>query len=248
MIEKGIVQPFEPVSLEALEALSLMNRTDTKCVFHVRLLPELLAKVAGHYLVLEINNQRLMPYTSTYFDTPDYLLYTNHHNGVLARYKVRFRDYLISDRTFFELKRKTNKSRTKKKRMEVPFRTQEIAPEGFDFLAAHSPLAGVPLIKVLENRFTRITLAGFATNERVTLDVDMEYVVNGKNLALEGLVIAEIKRGRASTHSPMMQALHEMHITPSGFSKYCIGIVSLVEGVKYNNFKPKLLNLKKILG
>lgn len=247
-MDKGIIKGFQPVTLEALDSLSLMNRTDTKCVFHERYLPEILAKVASNYKVLEINHERIMPYHSTYFDTPEYFLYLSHHNGARPRFKVRLRDYLISDCSFFEVKRKTNKERTKKKRMEVPFRVQTISDESRNFLKLHSPLGDATLIKTLENSFSRITLAGFASNERVTLDIDMSYRTKRNELSMAGLVIAEIKRGSASASSPMLQTLHEMHICATGFSKYCMGIVSLVEGVKYNNFKPKLLTVKKILG
>jgi hypothetical protein len=247
-MDKSIVQEFQPVTLEALDALSLMNRTDSKCVFHAKYLPEVLARVASHYLVLEINNQRLMPYRSTYFDTPDYLLYLRHHNGARPRYKVRLRDYLVSDRSFFEIKRKTNTDKTKKKRIEVPFHTQIINEECQKFLELNSPLGNMNLRSTLENSFSRITLAGFASNERVTLDVDMTYRTKRNELSMAGLVIAEIKQGSASKNSPMLQTLHDMHLTAAGFSKYCIGLVSLVEGLKYNNFKPKLLTIKKILG
>ncbi len=248
MIDKSIIQGFQPVTLQALDALSLMNRTDTKCIFHVRLLPEILEKISSNYHVLEINGERVMPYRSTYFDTTDYRLYHAHHNGARPRYKIRLREYAISDRSFFEIKRKTNKERTKKKRMEVPFHTQEINQECQKFLKLHSPLGDVTLVKNLENKFSRITLAGFATNERVTLDVDISYHFNGTALMMDGLVVAEIKRGAASSFSPMMQVLREMKIPMNGFSKYCIGIVSLVNGVKYNNFKPKLITIKNILG
>jgi hypothetical protein len=198
--------------------------------------------------VLEINNQRLMPYHSTYYDTPDHMLYLSHHNGARPRYKVRFRDYLVSDRSFFEIKRKTNKDKTKKKRIEVPFHTHNLTEESQKFLEVNRPLGKLNLISTLENSFSRITLAGFASNERVTLDVDMSYRNKRSELSMAGLVIAEIKQGSASKNSPMLQTLHDMHLCDAGFSKYCIGLVSLVDGLKYNNFKPKLLTIKKILG
>lgn len=248
MIGPGIITDFRPVTLKELDKLALMNRVDSKFLLRTDRLPELLERIMGDYRVLEISDCRLMPYTSTYFDTPDYFLYRCHHNGVRTRYKVRLRDYLISDRSFFEIKRKTNKEKTKKKRIEVPFKTSQITGESQEFLQTSSPLGDYPLIKTLENSFSRITLAGFETLERVTIDLNVRYKTDTAEMGLEGLAIAEVKRSAASTGSPIQSALREMKIPPGGFSKYCIGIVSLVEGVKYNNFKPKLRNINKIIG
>jgi hypothetical protein len=247
MTDRSLFQSFNPVSLDALDSLSLMDRIDTKFIFNARLLPALLERIAPHYYVLEINGQRFMPYRSVYFDTPDYSLYLHHHNGRLERYKVRMRDYLISDRSFFEVKRKTVKKKTKKKRIEVPFQCDEIKQDGLEFLRYHSPLGDLKLVPSLENSFQRITLAGFASNERVTLDVEVCYQRKGQKFSLDGLVIAEIKRGKACSHSPVQQALRELHVHTPGFSKYCIGIACMVDGVKYNNFKPKLLTINRIL-
>jgi hypothetical protein len=38
-----------------------------------------------------------------------------------------------------------------------------------------------------------------------------------------------------------------MRVYPASFSKYCMGLLALTDDIKKNNFKPKLLNLKKIL-
>jgi hypothetical protein len=115
------------------------------------------------------------------------------------------------------------------------------------FLTKHSDLEGKQLIRTLDNRFSRITLAGFSSMERVTIDLGVSYERDGRILEMPGLVIAEVKRGTGSNGSPVISALKEMKIYACGFSKYCIGIVSMVDTVKYNNFKPKLLNLKKII-
>lgn len=38
-----------------------------------------------------------------------------------------------------------------------------------------------------------------------------------------------------------------MNIHPTGFSKYCIGVSLLYQNVKYNNFKPKLRLVHKLM-
>lgn len=248
MTDLGIIKDFRPVSLKELESLSLMNRVDTKYLFRIDDLEEFLEHMKAEYRVLEISQSRIMPYCSTYFDTPDYFLYRCHHNGVRSRYKVRLRDYLVSDRSFFEIKRKTNKDKTKKKRIEVPFQTSEFSAATLDFLQNNSPLEGTQLVKTLENSFSRITLAGFETHERVTIDINVNFKIDAKKMDMNRLVIAEVKRSGNQNNSPVLNVLREMRIPVCGFSKYCMGIVSMVDGVKYNNFKPKLRNINKILG
>lgn len=248
MISNGVIGSFRPVSLKELDSLSLMNRTDTKFLFRADRLTDFLTELLPYYQMLEIDGTRVMPYKSAYFDTPDYFLYRCHHNGVRSRYKVRLRDYLISDRSFFEIKRKTNKNKTKKKRIEVPYQTQEIAPSSQIFLNENSPLGGCTLVKTLENSFSRLTLAGFDTHERLTIDLDVCFRVNDHNLDMSRLVIAEVKQSGHSASTPVMKVLHGLEIRPGSFSKYCMGIVSMVEGVKYNNFKPKLHIVNKLLG
>lgn len=247
MTDTGVLDNFRPVSLKQLDALALMNRTDTKFLFRADRLSDFLHQLQPYYQLLEINGTRIMPYRSVYFDTPDYFLYRCHHNGVRSRYKVRLRDYLISDRSFFEIKRKTNKDKTKKKRIEVPYQTGEISSESRLFLDANSPLGQYRLVKTLENSFSRLTLAGFDSRERITIDLNVNFRVGDQILDMSRLVIAEVKQSGHQGSSPVMKVLHRMDVQAGSFSKYCMGIVSMVEGVKYNNFKPKLRNVKKIL-
>ena len=47
-------------------------------------------------------------------------------------------------------------------------------------------------------------------------------------------------------HSPFMQQMHAQQVHPRGFSKYCIGVGLLYDGVKKNALKPKLLWLDKM--
>jgi SPX domain protein involved in polyphosphate accumulation len=76
--------------------------------------------------VLEINGARLHHYQTLYFDTRDFALYSQHHNGQRARYKVRVREYLDSEMAFLEVKRKTNQNRTIKSRLQTPGAVPEI--------------------------------------------------------------------------------------------------------------------------
>ena len=247
MISEKIIQEFKPVSLEEMDQLALMNRTDTKYFFHESKLDEILVSVMNNYKILEINSCRIMPYSSLYFDTPDFNLYLWHHNGRANRYKVRLRDYLISDKSFFEIKHKTNHDRTKKKRIEVPFKNGEIAVDAKKLLHKYPAISEMVLVPKLTNKFHRITLAGFKSQERVTIDTNLTFLSDGKEITFHGIVIAEIKKSGGIGDSPFAQALRKAWIFPGGFSKYCIGVASLYSNIKYNNFKPKIHQIKKIL-
>ena len=77
--------------------------------------------------------------------------------------------------------------------------------------------------------------------ERLTIDtgVHFHHLITGTEARLENLAIIELKRdGR--TYSPIGEILRELHVRPSGISKYCVGTVLTAGNLKYNRFKPKL--------
>jgi hypothetical protein len=246
MINNELLTGFDPISLAELDTLSLMNRYDTKYVFHQRKLPELLKLVKGKYKLLEINGHRLMNYRTAYFDTPGLQLYLDHHNGKYNRYKIRFRDYIESHISFFEIKKKVNGNRTRKARIETPWDVKTITEKPLEFIAKHTPLVHLELSRTMDNNFQRLTFASHSTFERVTVDFGITYGFGGHKKCFDDIVVAEIKRGQGCGYSPMAIALKQLGVRPYGFSKYCIGIVSLYEGIKYNNFKPNILTINKL--
>lgn len=238
------LQAFKTVDLDQLNALRLMNRVDRKFVFPLDKLPELLSRVYQHYQVLEIKGQQCLLYRTEYLDSPELDFYHNHQNQRLNRFKVRFRTYTISNNTFFEIKSKTNKGKTLKKRIEVA-NTARPAID-YAFLNRVVSLDNQNLTTSLTNRFKRITLASFNTSERITLDFDLEVADQQAKKALPFMAIAELKREKAANNSPFALALKDMKIYPRGFSKYCMGKALLNPDLKQNTFKPNLLYLKKI--
>ena len=101
----SILSRFESISLEEMDSVKLMERTDTKYVFPITSLPEILEGMISQYRLLEINNVRVQRYESLYYDTKDFLLYRKHLVGKPDRYKIRFRRYIDSQGlTFLEVK------------------------------------------------------------------------------------------------------------------------------------------------
>ena len=95
-----LVSSLLPLSLEELDKVKLLNRVDSKFIFHIRALNDILKEVSEYYHILEIDQKRIFKYESLYFDTPDFLLYRHHHNGKPNRVKVRYRKYLDSGEVF----------------------------------------------------------------------------------------------------------------------------------------------------
>ena len=119
MAVQDYISEYTPISLEEMDHVRLMNRTDIKYVFHAGLLPGILTQASQNYRMLTIGDTRLFRYNSLYYDTVGLKFYLEHHNGLRPRYKVRFREYVDTNVFFLEIKRKTNSGRTRKSRMKV---------------------------------------------------------------------------------------------------------------------------------
>jgi len=240
------LENFHPISLKEMDAVKLMNRTDTKFVFSVKYLHEILEDVSNRYFVLQIKSERLASYETLYFDTPDFKNYITHHNGKLNRFKVRIRHYVNSGSYFLEEKFKNNKGRTLKKRIETSKFHTTFSKKEKMVIQQNTTLNPDELEPKLINHFQRITLVQPDNKERITIDINLGFSNNNhKDIQLQNIVIAEVKKN-SRTQSIMEQLFHSKHILPAGFSKYCTGIALLNPKIKQNRFKYKLLQIKKI--
>ncbi|HBS85352.1 MAG: hypothetical protein A2W91_16220 [Bacteroidetes bacterium GWF2_38_335] len=243
----NIVNRFESISLKQADKVKLFNRTDTKFLFNISQLPELLEKVIDKYNILEIENTRILEYRTLYYDTPEKLMYLAHHNGRLNRYKIRQREYLISGTSFLEIKFKSNKNRTIKKRVKLPAFNPVLDQATANFIADNSCFSCGALVPAISNRFSRISFAHKSKSERLTIDFELSFEDNnGNQVKLDNIVVAEVKQEGYSLKADMIQALRSMHIRESGMSKYCIGTALLDSSVKRNTFKEKLMLINKI--
>ncbi len=243
----GLAQ-LAPITLAQMDAVALLDRTDTKYLLRAADLPELLAALAPAYRVLEIAGARLSAYETIYFDTPDFALYRRHHAGRRQRCKVRGRRYVATNRCFFEVKVKAGPGRTHKERVE----TRELASTVSPALAARLAewqvaLPANALRPAVTNDFVRITLVGQRQPERVTLDLDLRFGAGGRTAALPGLLVAEVKVAGRPHASACVQLMRARHIQPAGFSKYCIGAALLYPELPRNHFKPVLHQVSRLL-
>ena len=242
-----LLNRFDSISLEQMSGIRLMNRIDTKFVTTMPVLEQLLAMAVDEYMAQEIEGERNLKYSTTYFDTHDYNMYYTHQYGHAGRQKLRFRTYVISNLQFMEVKTKNNRGRTKKKRMEVT--DMDLSDkEKLDFLHTHLGYAPDTLMPAIRNSFDRITLVNKARTERLTIDTNLQFhnLVTGVDRKMAPLVIVELKRD-GLCYSPILEMLRQLRVFPHGFSKYCMGSALTNNQLQVNRFKPKLIDVRKIL-
>lgn len=240
-----IIKNFKSISLSEMDSVSLMERYDRKYTFHTSRLPELFHQLKNEYRILQVNQHRICQYDSLYFDTPDLQLYHRHQYGRGNRFKIRFRKYVDSNLTFFELKIKTNQERTVKYRIKQPDISYSLQGEAAAFLQKQLPVNASDFIPQIMISFKRITLVHQSLPERATIDIGLTAERNGRVYVSNHLAIAEIKQRR--THRSYFACLLKRnHLHEGAISKYCLGIINTVPEIKKNNFKPRLLQIRKI--
>jgi hypothetical protein len=245
-ISEDILWRFAPIGLTQMEDVALLRRIDTKYVLGEAQLTQALSHLTTAYHVLEVEGQRQQNYETLYFDTPDFALYRQHHDGWRSRYKVRSRVYADSGLAFLEVKHKTNQNITVKHRVQTPEIVTRIDDWAEDFLYTCFPYPSTALTVKLQNAFRRITLVSAHGIERVTVDLDLRFAANGTHLPLPGIVIAEVKQAGFSLRSEFVGQMRALGVRPMSFSKYCTGVAQLCDQVKTNRFKPQQLCLDKL--
>lgn len=243
----AVINEYNAISLQQLDATKLLERKDTKFIFHERSLQGLLEKLKSGFRILEINGRRVIEYENQYFDTADFLFYLDHHNGTRTRYKVRYRKYSEPEATYFEIKYKNNKERTRKRRIKVPTIGRSFSGKEQELITEITGISPELLSPKLTIHFSRFTLVNSSMTDRVTVDFNISVTNGGPSKHFNNLVIAEIKQPRYSARSEFIQAMRQFSINEMRISKYCMGILHTYKGVKYNRFKPKLLRLNKIM-
>ena len=239
-----------------------MNRIDTKYAVPMSVLPAILEAAKTDYFAQEIDGKRIATYDTIYYDTATLDMYIRHHDRQLMRQKIRVRQYVDSDLTFLEIKRKNNKGRTNKKRIAVPGfdltpdtqstlkhkRKEDETVTVAGFIAAKSWYEWSDLSSHLWTKFKRITLVNKAKTERLTIDMNLiwDNVVSGERKTYDDLVIVELKRD-GNVPSKMTDIMLSQRIHPLKISKYCIGTALTTPGLKRNRFKAKIRKIEKLL-
>lgn len=241
-----ILTDFKAISLNEMDRVKLMNRTDTKFAFSIEKLQEFLGDLKDNYDVLEIVNTRTPHYESLYFDDEQFSFFRDHHNGKTNRFKVRIRKYVESDVLYLEVKHKF-KGRTDKSRILTDGFEEKFNEKQLQFLAKQLQSES-PLQATMWNTFQRITLVNKTLNERLTFDFNINFQQKDTQRNFKNLIIAELKQEDLNRNSPFYELMKSHQIRPYRLSKYCLGSIEIYgeNKLKFNRFKKKLLHLKKI--
>ncbi len=244
---ENTINQLQPITLDQTNAVKLMNRIDRKYWFNRNLLSLILDAVKNDYYRLEIDSESILNYSTTYYDTLKNQMFTAHHNGKLNRYKIRRRTYVQSGISFLEIKAKNNKGRTVKQRIPSDANPSTFTVQEMDFIDNNTPFSCSDLQPSLLNQFQRITLVNKDYSERCTIDTGLRFFRGNNKVILDGLTIIELKSDGNNCNSKLARTLRDFRITPSGFSKYCMGKTYTDNSVKHNSFKEKIREIEKTI-
>lgn len=235
------------ISLQEMNEVKLMNRIDSKYLVATSYLPELIIKLSDHYAVQTISGNHIARYKTRYLDTERYTLFLDHVNGKLNHLKWRIRSYVDSDIHFLEIKKKSNKGRTEKRRIQCLSDSGILDSRSKSFIEAQDNLHGELLQPVLQNNFNRITLVNKNKSERLTIDFHISFTncLNQQSFMVSNLAIVELKQDN-TVNSYVAEVLADKRIKKSGISKYCLGMVLTSDRIKSNIYKQKLRAINKI--
>lgn len=233
-----VLNNFKSFSLAELEAIPLQRRVDIKFLIPKEKLLYLFEEFSSKEkaFILEVKGNRITHYTNTYFDTPDFKFYNDHHSQKLNRLKVRSRGYSTSEKSYLEQKKRSNKDKVEKVR--IPFLPNE--PYPFKELRSKSKVLHTsPFLEEKINiKYSRITLANKDFSEKATFDLNLTQSALNQSIAYPEMVVAEVKQPKLTFQSDFLKALKALKYYPISFSKYCSGISMLYDDVRKNNFLP----------
>ncbi len=269
----SLLDKFETISLKDIDSKTFFNRQDRKFIFQAEFLPSVFSEMVDNYNILDFNNNKIFRYQTIYYDTDNFDFYIQHHNGKQSRNKVRSRYYLEANKTFFELKSKTNKSKTLKKRVFlkegedgiIDFKKEMDSEEiweplnsAINLLKKNLDISPEELKPRIIIRYTRITFLHKVNKEKITFDFDLTVepieksnktsISPSGSLSLGNIVIAETKQERIQGQSDFEKLMSKLHIRNTSISKYCTGLILTNPEIKHNRFKRKMNYIHKING
>ena len=232
-----LLAKFEIVDFKNLNLkFNLQSRIDLKFIVKREDMNSLLMDIESDYKIIRYGHELNPRYQSKYFDTIGFKTYLNHHNGMGSRFKIRKRKY--SDGHVFLENKLKHKLRTNKIRKECVEFSNQLTQDDTKFVEETTKEKFENLIHTLNVDYNRIALVSKESNERVTLDSNIEWSDVENKKALNEFIIVEIKTHMKDRHSKMASSLRKRKYFPINFSKYCVGMVLTKPKIKYNRFKP----------
>jgi len=210
---------------------------------------QLIPELAWYFDVLDIDGQRSFSYETCYFDDENFSSYFDHHQGKRKRFKVRTRKYTDAGLCFMEVKFKSTRGMTIKKRLPYDINQHKVLDEhALAYIkAAYETLYGNPFnysfSPTLEMQYHRITLVAKHGPERMTIDYDLSFLGdNGVRSIRDDRFIVEAKSLKGNGIADKLLRKYHQHPTKH-CSKYCIGMSFMEQVTKNNRFLPALRKL-----
>jgi len=234
--------PSAPSGL--VQRRELSRRADSKFVVSPAEALAVLPPPAGDYAVLAAGDGLVASYRTLYFDTPSLDFFNAQRCGRRIRHKVRIRHYPDRRVTLFEVKTRRSELETAKVWREHEYGDSSMSAADRAFAEAHTGI-NRGLDPQVWTQFQRVTLLGVRTNERVTIDFDLEVNMGERRRYLPGVAIVEVKQWPISRSTPVMSALRMAGWRPAWASKYCAAIAFTRPDVRVNALLPGIRGLER---
>jgi hypothetical protein len=243
---------FAPIALDLVDArATLATRAERKYILDAMVFERLIGEIVPHYLILEIDGERVFPYESVYFDTPTRTTYRQHLQERRRRFKCRSRLYASSRLCFFEVKLKGGRGETIKRRLELDAEEHGLLTSpAFGFLErelqeTYGARPPTPLVPALSTFYRRLTLVGRENSERLTFDFELKFAGNDREYSIQpGRVLLETKSDVGAGNANRAagganRALRRLGVRPvQSCSKYCLGVALTHPELRNNPFRP----------
>lgn len=251
----AILNDFPKIDLDQLNSSArFMERIETKYLLDSEQLKLFFKKALKHYYILQINDRLVFSYHNVYMDTQDYLFYHEHAALKDKRVKLRTRQYVNSKQTYFEFKQREGKL-IRKFRYECDGNDHgKMTDEAHKFYAKlitefnskHNKQLVSPS---MATNYKRITLCSKNSDERVTIDFDLELKdlrnpkARGKNLN-HFAIIESKSSGKDCLSGKIMKELEVKRA--KNCSKYCLAVYYFKRSATRKTFEKTIKHIEKM--
>ena len=249
-----VFSTYDPITLSELDSVALMDRKESKFIIPDYWCEGISETLKIDFRILDINGNKCFRYKNLYFDTKNNITLEDHIRGRNNRFKIRIRNYVDSELTFLEVKRRNVYGRSTKYRITRKGEQWDcpLTEEEKDFLKEHVPFAD-KLRPILYSSYSRYTLASLERNERITFDTELTFntMDDGEYSPLPGLSLVELKQNDTDRRSPLHLAFRSRkdRIAPLGrslsVSKYTIGRLKTDKNLFTRAYVSNIKKLKR---
>lgn len=239
------IETFETISLEELEATAdMLVRLDNKYIVRNPLSAAGIQKLRTSFSVLTIGTHTSFGYHNVYFDEQG-LCFKQHAQEKRQKFKARTRKYLDSTNlAFFEVKLSGKRSQTNKYRLRCDVSEHGTMTHAFEtflkdaYRTQYKKEFTHTLTPTVTTAYKRMTLVAKEGGERLTIDYDLVYTVDGKEVSIPtNIAIFETKSINGNGIADKILRSESIR-TVSGCSKFCIAMAVSGAVPRYNKFRP----------